>query len=249
MACIGGQNMKKWVKGAAFALGCAVLIFIFTYRFLDNDSWRAWNLPLSGKIIVIDPGHGGVDGGAIGDGEVLEKEIALNISLMLRDYLQEAGALVIMTRETDKDLAEKGTRKLRHRKWEDLKERKKIINENHADLFISIHLNSLPSSRWRGAQVFYHPGREEGEAVSLFIQDEIKRNLENTNRFAKSIEGLYLLRSAEVPGALVEVGFLSNPTERELLKTKSYQQKVAASIYQGMLRYYTNETPPKTPYD
>ena len=135
--------MKKWVKWASLALGCAVLIFIFTYHFLDNDSWRAWNLPLSGKIIVIDPGHGGADGGAVGDGEVLEKEIALNISMMLRDYLQEAGAFVIMTRESDKDLAEKGTKKLRHRKYEDLKARKKIINNNDADLFISIHLNSL----------------------------------------------------------------------------------------------------------
>jgi N-acetylmuramoyl-L-alanine amidase len=245
MVCIGGQEMKKWVKWASLALGCAVLIFIFTYHFLDSDSWRAWNMPLSGKIIVIDPGHGGADGGAIGDGEVLEKEIALNISVMLRDYLQEAGAFVIMTRETDKDLAAKETKKLRHRKYEDLKARKKIINESDADLFISIHLNSLPSSQWRGAQVFFHPGREEGEVVSKFIQDEIKRNLENTNRLAKSIEGLYLLRTAEIPGTLVEVGFLSNPSERELLKTKSYQRKVAASIYQGMLRYYTNETPPK----
>ncbi|MFG6497402.1 N-acetylmuramoyl-L-alanine amidase CwlD [Fictibacillus sp. UD] len=241
--------MKKWVKGAAFALGCAVLFFIFTYHFLDDDSWRSWNLPLSGKIIVIDPGHGGVDGGAIGDGKVLEKEIALNISVLLRDYLQEAGALVIMTRETDRDLANEWTKKLRHRKWEDLKERKRIINENNADLFISIHLNSLPSSRWRGAQVFYHPGKEDGENVSKFIQDEIKRNLQNTNRFAKSMEGLYLLRTAEVPGALVEVGFLSNPTERELLKTESYQKSVAASIYQGMLRFYTNEPLPKSPLD
>jgi N-acetylmuramoyl-L-alanine amidase len=236
---------RKWVKGAAFAFGCAILIFIFTYRFLDNDSWRSWNLPLSGKVIVIDPGHGGPDSGAVGGNELLEKEVALNISIMLRDYLQEAGALVIMTREKDQDLADENTRKLRHRKWEDLKERRSIINGNNADLFISIHLNSLPSSRWRGAQVFYHPGREEGEAVSKFIQDEIKRNLQNTDRFAKSIEGLYLLRTAEIPGTLVEVGFLSNPSERELLKTESYQRKVAASVYQGLLRFYTNETPPE----
>jgi N-acetylmuramoyl-L-alanine amidase len=93
--------------------------------------------------------------------------------------------------------------------------------------------------------VFFHPGKEESEAVSKFIQDEIIRNLENTNRLAKSMEGLYLLRTAEVPGSLVEVGFLSNPSERELLKTEPYQKKVAASIYQGMLRYYTNETPPE----
>ncbi|MFC0190534.1 N-acetylmuramoyl-L-alanine amidase CwlD [Fictibacillus aquaticus] len=236
--------MKRWVKRIALALACSALLFILTYQFTEKNSWRSWNMPLSGKVIVIDPGHGGPDGGAIGDGKVLEKEVALNISLMLRDYLQESGAMVIMTREVDRDLANEGTKKLRHRKNEDLRHRKEIINGSDADLFISIHLNSLPSSKWRGAQVFFHPARKQEERLSKMIQSELIRNLENTNRMAKSISGLYLLRTAEIPGALVEVGFLSNPTEREYLKTKSYQQKISASIYQGILRFYTNEKLP-----
>ncbi|MFP3339300.1 N-acetylmuramoyl-L-alanine amidase, partial [Micrococcus sp. SIMBA_131] len=95
-----------------------------------------------------------------------------------------------------------------------------------------------------GAQTFYNPVNEESEALSRFIQDEIKRNLENTNRLAKNMDSVYLLREAEIPGSLVEVGFLSNPSERELLNTDTYQNKVAASIYQGIIRYATNESVP-----
>jgi N-acetylmuramoyl-L-alanine amidase len=101
--------MKKGWKISIFTVGLIVLFFILQYDFSEDDTWNSWNLPLSGKVILIDPGHGGPDGGA-GDTEALEKDIALNISLKLREYLQEQGALVIMTREEDKDLADEDTR-------------------------------------------------------------------------------------------------------------------------------------------
>ncbi|QHA90151.1 N-acetylmuramoyl-L-alanine amidase CwlD [Bacillus sp. N1-1] len=236
--------MKKWYKRFGVATGIIVLLFIINYKFAIDSSWDAWHLPLSGQVIVIDPGHGGADGGAVGD-NVVEKDIALKISLKLRDYLQEAGALVIMTRETDTDLASEGTKGLSNRKAEDLRKRVELINEGSHHLFVSIHLNAIPSSQWSGAQTFYNPVNEESEALSRFIQDEIKRNLENTNRLAKNMESVYLLREAEIPGSLVEVGFLSNPSERELLNTDTYQNKVAASIYQGIIRYATNESVPE----
>ncbi|PFG02710.1 MULTISPECIES: N-acetylmuramoyl-L-alanine amidase CwlD [Bacillales] len=236
--------MKKWYKRFGVATGIIVLLFIINYKFAIDSSWDAWHLPLSGQVIVIDPGHGGADGGAVGD-NVVEKDIALKISLKLRDYLQEAGALVIMTRETDTDLASEGTKGLSNRKAEDLRKRVELINEGSHHLFVSIHLNAIPSSQWSGAQTFYNPVNEESEALSRFIQDEIKRNLENTNRLAKNMDSVYLLREAEIPGSLVEVGFLSNPSERELLNTDTYQNKVAASIYQGIIRYATNESVPE----
>jgi N-acetylmuramoyl-L-alanine amidase len=236
--------MKKWYKRFGVATGIIVLLFIINYKFAIDSSWDAWHLPLSGQVIVIDPGHGGADGGAVGD-NVVEKDIALKISLKLRDYLQEAGALVIMTRETDTDLASEGTKGLSNRKAEDLRKRVELINEGSHHLFVSIHLNAIPSSQWSGAQTFYNPVNEESEALSRFIQDEIKRNLENTNRLAKNMESVYLLGEAEIPGSLVEVGFLSNPSERELLNTDTYQNKVAASIYQGIIRYATNESVPE----
>lgn len=236
--------MKKWWKRLGVAAGVIVLLFIINYKFAIDHSWDAWHLPLSGQVIVIDPGHGGPDGGAVGN-NVVEKDIALDISLKLRDYLQEAGALVIMTRETDTDLASKGTKGLSNRKAEDLRKRVELINDSSNDMFISIHLNAIPSAKWSGAQTFYNPANEESKALSRFIQSEIKRNLENTNRLAKNLDNVYLLREASITGSLVEVGFLSNPTERELLKTETYQNKVAASIYQGIIRYSTNEPVPE----
>jgi N-acetylmuramoyl-L-alanine amidase len=232
--------MKKGWKISIFTVGLIVLFFILQYDFSEDNTWNSWNLPLSGKVILIDPGHGGPDGGA-GDAKALEKDIALNISLKLREYLQEQGALVIMTREEDKDLADEATRGYSRRKVEDLKERLEMINQSDIDFFISVHLNSIPSPRWSGAQTFFAPQFKENERAAKFIQDELKRNLENTKREAKSINHVYILKHAKKPGVLVEAGFLSNPDEKENLKKNRYQDKLAASIYNGILRYYTDE--------
>lgn len=232
--------MGKKIKVGAFILGLVALFLILQYDFEENDSSKHWNLPLSGEIILLDPGHGGADGGA-GDKDALEKDIALDISLMVRDYLQEQGALVMMTRLEDKDLASEGTKGLSRRKTEDLKNRLQMINESEADFYVSIHLNSIPSPKWSGAQTFFAPQVEENEKAAKFIQDELRTNLENTTRRAKPINHVYILKYAKKPGVLVEVGFLSNPVEKQNLKNKEYQQKIAASIYQGILRYYTNE--------
>jgi N-acetylmuramoyl-L-alanine amidase len=235
--------MKKKLKIAGLTAGFIVLLLLFKFQILDNNSWKSWNLPLTGKIIVLDPGHGGPDGGAVG-GKVLEKDITLKIALKLRDYLQEQGALVLLTREGDYDLASEETKGYSRRKAEDLKKRVDFINETDTDFYISIHLNAIPSSRWSGAQTFYFPAFDENEIAAKFIQDELRDNLENTDRRAKAIHGIYLLKYAEKPGVLVEVGFLSNHSERELLKKEKYQEKIAVSIYKGVLRYFSNEENP-----
>ncbi|BAB03958.1 N-acetylmuramoyl-L-alanine amidase CwlD [Halalkalibacterium halodurans] len=237
--------MIKWLKGGVFALGLVALLFIIQYQFISNDSSSTWNLPLSGKVIILDPGHGGIDGGATSRAGALEKDITLAVSLELRDYLQEAGALVLMTREEDRDLADATTAKVRQRKVQDLKRRVEIVNGSGADMFVSIHLNAIASPRWSGAQTFYNRAIPENEPLARFVQDQLKRNLENTSRYAKPINNVFLLKHAEIPGLLVEAGFLSNPSEAELLETEDYQQKVAASIYQGIMRYYTNEDAPE----
>ncbi|KKI90698.1 N-acetylmuramoyl-L-alanine amidase [Bacillus sp. SA1-12] len=235
--------MNKKIKLFGFIAGFVLLLILFQWQFNNNNSWESWNLPLTGKIIYLDPGHGGPDGGAVGSSS-LEKDISLSISLKVREYLQEQGALVLLTREKDIDLADEDTKGYSRRKAEDLKKRVKIINHSDADLFLSIHLNAIPSARWSGAQTFYHGKFIENEHVAKFIQDELRRNLENTERLAKPIDGIYLLKKAEKPGALVEVGFLSNPEEEKLLATDKYQEKIAASIYTGILRYFSNEKDP-----
>ncbi|WP_340084516.1 N-acetylmuramoyl-L-alanine amidase CwlD [Siminovitchia sp. FSL H7-0308] len=232
--------MRKRAKIILLSIAAGLLFLIIQYEFFPKDSFDSWSLPLTGKIIYLDPGHGGPDGGAERS-DAVEKEIALDVAFKLRDYLQEQGALVLMTREEDTDLADPDIRGLSKRKTADLKKRLKLINESDADLFISIHLNSIPSPRWRGAQTFYSPHLVDNKRAATFIQDELITSLENTDRHAKIIQNVYLIKHANKPGALVEIGFLSNPTERELLKQDDYQEKVAVAIYRGIMRYFTNE--------
>lgn len=230
------RNVFIWM------LGLIVLIYLIQHPIQqDQTTLGTWSLPLSGKTIVVDPGHGGPDGGAVGKDRTVEKEITLSVAKMVRDYLQQSGALVYLTREKDVDLASKGTRSLAGRKSEDIRNRLKLIHDKEVDFYITIHLNAIPSTRWRGAQTFYYPRFDESKHLAKMIQEEIIRNLENTNRTALSINGIYLLKYAEVPGALVEIGFLSNDEERELLKQADYQRKMAVSIYEGILRYVTEE--------
>lgn len=234
--------MKKHWKITLWMIGLAILILLIMFPIQKGQyMWRTVPLPLAGKTIVIDPGHGGPDGGAVGKDNTTEKEIALEVSKKIRDYLQQGGALVYLTREEDKDLAGPNVKGLSKRKSEDIRNRLKFIHEKEPDLFITVHLNALPSDRWSGAQTFYYPSFPENKHLAKMIQAEIIRNLENTKRVPLPIDNVYLLKYAEVPGALVEIGFLSNDKERELLKDEKYQDQMAASIYQGIIRYVTEE--------
>lgn len=224
-------------------LAVGLLFFLIAKTDSHTHALHPFQNPLAGRTIVLDPGHGGADGGAEG-GTVQEKDVTLAITKRLQDYLQEAGAYVILTRSVDEDLASEQTKGLSRRKTEDLKQRAKIMDKAEPDCILSIHLNAIPSSRWRGAQTFYHPKNKENLILARFIQQSITKELKNTDRTAKTIQHVYLLRRAQAPAALVEVGFLSNPDERQLLKTEEYQQKISEAIYQGVMRYFTNEKPP-----
>ncbi|MGX4667858.1 N-acetylmuramoyl-L-alanine amidase CwlD [Cerasibacillus sp. JNUCC 74] len=236
--------MKRGYQIIIWIAGAILLVYLIWLPIRENQastSGSSFSLPLSGKTIVIDPGHGGPDGGAVGKDNTQEKDISLKVSKMLQKYLQQVGALVYLTRETDKDLASSETKGFSKRKSEDIRNRLAFIHEKEADFFITLHLNALPSPKWRGAQTFYNPRKDENRHLAKMIQAELIRNLENTNRTALAINNVYLLKHAEVPGALVEIGFLSNEPERELLKDEKYQQKVAASVYKGILRYATED--------
>ncbi|RIX47851.1 N-acetylmuramoyl-L-alanine amidase CwlD [Paenibacillus nanensis] len=229
-------------------IAVAMLVLVLTGLLLrqtmpTTGTWSYWTLPLSGKTIAIDAGHGGADGGAVSKSGVIEKDLNLAIAIFLRDYLQQAGATVIMTREGDYDLASGDANAYSKRKTEDLIRRAKLINESGANIVVSIHMNSIPQERWSGAQTFYHPSNHpDNKLLAHFIQDEIKRNLENTTRIASTKKDVYLMKAIkDVPTALVEVGFLSNPGEAQRLVDSDYQRKVAASIYQGILRYSSGE--------
>lgn len=235
---MNGQGMLKLGAAAFLAL---LTVFMLSYELPHSETWDYWTMPLSGKVIAVDAGHGGPDGGASSKEGVTEKDINLAIALHLRDYLQEAGAIVVLTREEDKDLASPDTKGLSKRKTEDLLQRAKVVNQAQADLVISIHLNSIPSPKWRGAQTFYNSEKPGANVLAAHIQSELRRNLENTDRVAKENDTFYPLKAVSIPGALVEVGFLSNPEEARLMTMESYQKKVASAIYQGVLKYCSGE--------
>ncbi|MEC0243970.1 N-acetylmuramoyl-L-alanine amidase CwlD [Paenibacillus dokdonensis] len=232
------SSIKKLLMGMCLLV---VFIAVATFNIPTVKTTGHWSLPLSGKVIALDAGHGGPDGGAVSKQGVIEKDVNLAIALYLRDYLQQAGAVVYMTREGDYDLAGADTKGYSKRKTEDLKQRAKLIQNTKADLFLSIHLNSFPSNRWSGAQTFYYPNHPDNAGLAELIQDEIKRNLENTDRVAKTVDTVYLLQALKMPSALVELGFLSHPQESQLLRDENYQRKVAAAVYKGMLRYLSGE--------
>lgn len=228
---------RGWFRLGILTGLVTLTVFVFVSELPSSSTWTYWSMPLSGKVVVLDAGHGGADGGASSRNGTIEKDLNLAIVLHLRDYLQQSGALVTLTREGDYDLAEPGTKGYSRRKTEDLLKRADRVKDRKADLVISVHMNSIPSPKWSGAQTFYHSRSAEGKRLATDIQAELIDVLGNTNRVPKTNDGVYLLKTLEMPTALVEVGFLSHPEEARLLADEQYQKKVAAAIYRGILRY------------
>lgn len=200
-------------------------------------------LPLAGRVIAVDAGHGGYDPGVMRDGLPPEAEINLAVSLFLREYLEQAGAMVVMMREDDRDLLTPEDEKSGgRRKPKDLANRVKLAREWGSQILLSIHVNSFPSPVWSGAQAFYYAPNEDSRVLSNLIQDEIARVLANTTRRPKPMD-YYLLREAAIPAAYVEIGFITNPGEAALLTKPEYQRKMAWAVYLGVLRYFHEGLP------
>lgn len=206
-----------------------LIVGIYSFSFVQAAEN---NLDLFGKVIYIDPGHGGIDPGAIYK-DMKESEINLKISKKIASELEAQGAVVYLTRYDDYDLSLPNTI---NRKRSDLSRRGNIINNSNCDMYISIHLNSETSSSWYGAQVFYDDVNPDNQKIAQIIQDELKNNL-RTTREIKLSHDIYLNKRVKRPGVLIEVGFISNPNERYLLKQDDYQQKVASTITAGIKKY------------
>lgn len=189
------------------------------------------------KQVVIDPGHGGFDPGAIGVNKVLEKDINLAISLALRDILIANGYEVIMTRETDTAIHDKKNASLRSSKTSDLKNRLKIIESHPKAIAVSIHQNEFKSEKSHGAQMFYGRKNEASKVLAESIQKAFVTNLQPDNKrvVKRSTADVYIVHNAETPIVLVECGFISNWEEAKLLSEEEYQQKVAFTIYCGIV--------------
>lgn len=208
---------------------CMVIVVFIISCFICN----AKELPLKNKIIYIDPGHGGNDPGA-NYRDIKESDINLKISLKLAKLLEENGAIVYMTRYDDYNLANIDSYNI---KKSDLNNRIKIINNSNCDMFLSIHLNAYTSSTWYGAQTFYTNNNKDNIVLAEIIQKNFKKNL-NTNRNIKNINNRYLYDNLDKLGVLLEVGFITNPNERNLLVQDSYQYKITNSILESVIEYF-----------
>lgn len=219
-----------------------VLILLISMGFISNSATAVFSFPIRGAVVVIDAGHGGRDPGASGDSGITEEEINLKIALKLRRLVEQGGGTAIMIREDDSGLYTEGGNGKETRKSEDLRNRHVLINSCGADILISIHLNSFPQSQYYGAQTFYMKSDEKSRKLAESIQNEVIRVLNRGNdRKAKATDSIYILKYNNMPGALIECGFLSNQEEERLLNDEHYQEKVAWSIFVGIVRYIEAE--------
>jgi len=215
------------------------LVYIYTKNYIAPDTLdrpiptisEPESNRLLGKIICLDPGHGGNDPGAIGPSGTLEKDNTLAICLLLRDMLESNGATVVLTRDTDRGAASPDSSGS-----EELKARVEIAADSHADIFLSIHNDSFTSNTAMGTTTFHY-----GDTDSIKLATLVQKNLiaelgtkDRTSLFAS----FYVIRYTKMPAVLVEVAFISNLEEEILLSSTDGRIKIAESIFQGITNYF-----------
>ncbi|MBE5810581.1 MAG: hypothetical protein E7318_06540 [Clostridiales bacterium] len=193
--------------------------------------------PLAGLTILVDPGHGGYDGGArCRDSGMWEKELNLAVSRKVRDALVSRGAQVVMTRDADVDLCTPDRPASLTKKRQDMQNRIAIAREHSIDLLLSIHMNEYRARSESGPQVFYRAGNDGGRLLAGCLQEALIRVLQPQKQRA-AMAGDYFILQLEAPSALVECGFISNPTEEKLLRSADYQARLAEAIAEGVTEY------------
>lgn len=203
---------------------------------MTQTAWVSENdLP----TIILDAGHGGMDGGCVSYNGVSEKGINLNIMLNLKAMLEAYGYEVLVTRDSDKSIHDEGITGLSEQKKSDMKNRLDIFNSCDNAIALSIHQNQYTDSRYNGAQMFYSETNSDSVNLALCLQQAFVDNIQPENEREVKLTGddLYLIYYAEVPSVMIECGFLSNPEEADLLMTESYQKKVAFTIFKGINDY------------
>lgn len=208
-------------------------------KFVNESTVSAGVIVKDEKTIILDAGHGGFDGGASAADGTSEKDINLNITLILADMLRQNGYRVILTRQADVSTDDVETDQISARKKSDLRNRLKLMNDYPNAVFVSIHLNKFTTTAANGSQVFYSPKTEGSKELSESIQRSIISLLQphNTRVCKKATSSTYILYNATIPAVLVECGFLSNKAELEKLKQPDYQAQMAFCIAKGIIEF------------
>ena len=219
-----------------------ILLALFVSGFIANKAVQIYarNTPMTARTcVIIDAGHGGVDGGAISCTGMKESEINLEIALRLNDLMHLLGLKTYMIRSEDVSIYTSGE-SIAAKKISDLKERVRIINNTPNAILVSIHQNYFEDPQYSGTQIFYNSDRELARQLqSAFV---LALN-PNNRRKAKQAKGVYLMQNIKCPGVLIECGFLSNKIEENLLRDEVYQKKICCVIATVVSCYaYNNST-------
>lgn len=221
-----------------------LIIFLSFFCFTLNANKSAAAIAGAGnfKTVIVDAGHGGEDGGAIGIDGTIEKDINLDIALRLQKILCLYGYNVIMTRTQDIMTCDKDAVNIRQKKVSDIHNRFSIIENNPDALFVSVHQNKYSDSSQFGTQVFYSKNNEKSKLLAESIQNTVISNLQPNNKriVKKTGTEIYLLYHAQSPAVLVECGFISNYSDVEKLKNSEYRSKMAMLIADGIVKYTVN---------
>lgn len=231
MVCV--SMVKRIVSGL-------LSFFILVGHVPDKPAETAVFSPTEAPILIIDAGHGGEDGGAVSPSGALESHINLAVALRLDEVLGLYGVPSVLLRDRDVSLHDKTAKTLRQKKNSDLHNRTDRVNAQPNAVLLSIHQNSYPDGRYRGAQVFYAP-TDGSRELAQTVQELLRATLDpNNGRLEKQIpDTIYLMNHVTCPAVLVECGFLTNPQEERLLQDDTYQTKLACALAGGYLQWTT----------
>ena len=227
--------MKSKLKILSLVISCVIIILLFWIWLLTGTKKSVASVHSKVFTVVIDAGHGGIDGGVSGlKTSVKESDLNLEVARLLKSKFQEAGISVVMTRNSYGGLYGTTARGFKKR---DLEKRVKIINSANADAMISIHHNFYSSPTRRGATTFFGNGKIEGEKLAKSIQKHFNE-LSGQMREYYALQGdYYLLNQSNCPSVICECGFLSNAEEESLLITSEYQKEIVDKIFFGVIEY------------
>ncbi len=221
-------------------VGLFALVWIFSDRFAvrvqaSSNAQKAINK----KVIVLDAGHGGIDGGCVSVNGVAEKGINLSIVQTLRDGLEVLGFDVVCTREDDRSIHDSGVEGIAKQKISDMNNRLDIINRYDDALVLSVHQNQFVDAKYSGAQMFYAKDSDDSRRLAECMKKQFVSLLQPDNtRETKPVgKEMYLIHNSKSPALMIECGFLSNPDEARLLESPDYQKKVAFTILTGLEEY------------
>lgn len=226
------QAAEKAKQAAKAAAPAATIPAVATAPAKASSGYRTTG-GIAGKTIVIDPGHGGSDSGAIGPSGLQEKQVTLPVSQYLKEMLEAKGAKVILTRSTDVDVYGPNASGP-----DELQARVNVANYNNADAFISVHINSFVNPSVAGIATYYFDGSTYSKRLASAIQDEIAEEPDFGGSRGIQPANFYVLRHSTMPAVLVELGFISNPKEENLLKTAEVRKDFAKRILDGFATYF-----------